>query len=213
MKYIKSSNDTIWNRTCYFPACSAVPQPLRGPLRLSEEHKHQRCTPYNTGLRLYGHSVHFSIIYQIHSPVCGDLNHTKSSKKRNRNNVNIFSRLRSHAGLEEVYYLRGLVDFLYYGTWSYWDAGFVVNHRYDCWLQEAMVLFLQLLIISGACLFNRHLCTVRWSIFTGLSVALRHNLVGTFPPAFSSVSHRVRYHIIGMNLIASRYLYNLSYLN
>jgi hypothetical protein len=30
-------------------------------------------------------------------------------------------------------------------------------------------------------------------MFTGLSVALRHNLVGTLPPAFSGIIHRVPY--------------------
>ena len=41
--------------------------------------------------------------------------------------------------------------------------------------------------------FSRHLDTVRWYIFTGLSAALKHNLLGILPPAFSGVSRRLPY--------------------
>jgi hypothetical protein len=49
------------------------------------------------------------------------------------------------------------------GTWPCWDASFVVNRSYDCWLQEALVLVFQLLIsrsTPGHC--THTFCFVSW---------------------------------------------------
>jgi hypothetical protein len=72
--------------------------------------------------------------------------------KERKYKENVVSSVWPHTGVEEVYYLWGLLGFLYFRTCSWRDVGFVVSHRHDCWRQEVIMLFFQLLIIVGACI-------------------------------------------------------------